>query len=51
MLFNSYVFILLFLPLTLSIYFFLSRKKLILASKAWLVLAALFFYGWWNPVY
>lgn len=51
MLFNSYVFILLFLPLTLSIYFFLSRKKLILASKAWLVLASLFFYGWWNPVY
>ena len=51
MLFNSYVFILLFLPLTLSIYFFLNRKKLILASKAWLVLASLFFYGWWNPVY
>ncbi len=51
MLFNSYIFIFLFLPITFVIYFVLNRKKLTLASKAWLVFASLFFYGYWNPVY
>jgi alginate O-acetyltransferase complex protein AlgI len=51
MLFNSYIFILLFLPVTLIVYFFLNGRKLTLASKAWLVFASLFFYGWWNPIY
>jgi alginate O-acetyltransferase complex protein AlgI len=50
-LFNSYIFIFLFLPTTLFVYFFLNSRKLTLASKAWLVFASLFFYGWWNPIY
>lgn len=51
MLFNSYIFILLFLPVTLVVYFLLNSRKLTLASKAWLVFSSLFFYGWWNPIY
>lgn len=48
MLFNSYEFVFLFLPAVFSVYFALSRKKLILAAKAWLILASLVFYSWWN---
>lgn len=50
MLFNSYEFIFLFLPLTYIIFYFLSRFG---PEKAigWLVVASLFFYGWWNPAY
>lgn len=51
MLFNSYAFIFFFLPMTFAGYFILNRRKLILAAKAWLVLASLFFYGYWNPIY
>jgi alginate O-acetyltransferase complex protein AlgI len=51
LLFNSYGFIFLFLPVTFAVYFLLNKYKLILLSKAWLTLASLFFYGWWNPVY
>lgn len=51
MLFNSYEFILLFLPITLIVYFFLNKQKLLVASKAWLVLSSLFFYSWWNIKY
>lgn len=51
MLFNSYTFILAFLPLTAAVYFFLTRRKRVAAAKCWLVLASLVFYGWWNVVY
>ena len=51
MLFNSPVFILAFLPITFLIYFFLTRGGFIKLSKMWLVLASLFFYGYWDPVY
>lgn len=51
MLFNSLEFIFLFLPITFFLYFALSRKRLIIAAKAWLVLASLFFYSWWNVSY
>jgi D-alanyl-lipoteichoic acid acyltransferase DltB (MBOAT superfamily) len=51
MLFNSYTFILLFLPIVLIGYFFLTKKRLIVISKIWLILASLFFYGYWNPKY
>ena len=50
MLFNSYTFICLFLPITLII-FWLLQKFLPLLTSLWLVLASLFFYGWWNPAY
>lgn len=50
MLFNSYEFILLFLPVCLFIYYRLLSSNLSLAIT-WLVASSLFFYGWWNPVY
>ncbi len=51
MLFNSYEFIFLFLPITFFIYFYLNSKRLILGGKSFLVFSSLFFYSWWNPIY
>ncbi len=51
MLFNSLEYIILFLPVSLVIYFLLNRRKLTKAATAWLVLASLFFYSWWNIKY
>ena len=51
MLFNSYEFIFLFLPITYFIYFYLNKKHLTEASKAFMVFASLFFYSWWNIKY
>jgi len=50
-LFNSYEFIFFFLPLTFFIYFYLNKKHLSEAGKAFLVFASLFFYAWWNVKY
>ncbi|MBA3507153.1 MAG: MBOAT family protein [Betaproteobacteria bacterium] len=49
MLFNSYVYLLCFLPVTLVVYFLLGRRAK--WAVVWLVLASLFFYGFWNPNY
>ena len=43
MLFNSYGYLFLFLPLALAGYFALSRSSI--TALAWLVAASLFFYG------
>ena len=51
MLFNSYEFIFLFLPITFFVYFYLTSKRLITGAKAFLVFSSLFFYSWWNIVY
>lgn len=51
MLFNSFEFILLFLPLTLVVYFVLLRKRLTIAAKSWLLFVSLFFYSWWDVKY
>ena len=51
MLFNSYEFIFLFLPVTLLVYFGLNRIRLTVASNAWLLFASLVFYSWWNVKY
>ncbi len=51
MLFNTDVFIFLFLPATLVGFFLLGRLGNERASLLWLVSASLFYYGWWNPVY
>ena len=51
MLFNSSIFIFAFLPITFFIYFYLNKKRLTEASKAFLVFASLFFYSWWNIAY
>lgn len=50
MLFNSYGFIFLYLPATLLGFFWLARISNVFAS-AWLSLASVFFYGYWNPAY
>ena len=50
MLFNSYGFIFLFLPVTFLFFFAIVRSSRG-AAISWLVLASLFFYGWWNPLY
>jgi alginate O-acetyltransferase complex protein AlgI len=50
MLFNSYGFIFLFLPITFGVFFLLARASHVLAA-GWLAGASLFFYGWWNPAY
>jgi D-alanyl-lipoteichoic acid acyltransferase DltB (MBOAT superfamily) len=50
MLFNSYIFIFVFLPATLAGFFLLGRFSPAFAA-AWLTAASLFFYGWWNPLY
>ena len=51
MLFNSFEFIFLFLPITFFVYFLLNHYRLIGASKSFLVLSSLFFYSWWNIAY
>jgi D-alanyl-lipoteichoic acid acyltransferase DltB (MBOAT superfamily) len=51
MLFNSPVYLFLFLPCTAVIYFLLNRFRFIPAATAWLVLASLFFYRYWNASY
>ncbi len=50
MLFNSYPFLLLYLPITAWVFFRLGAYSHRLAA-AWLGAASLFFYGWWNPAY
>ena len=50
MLFNSYEFIFLFLPVTLIGFFGIARTSNRLAAL-WLAAASLFFYGWWSPQY
>ena len=51
MLFNTFDFILLFLPITWLVYFSLNKMHLVEASRVWLVLCSLFFYGYWNINY
>jgi len=49
-LFNSYPFLFLFLPVTLLGFFAVARYSRPLAGL-WLFSASLFFYGWWNPAF
>ncbi|MGE5704367.1 MAG: MBOAT family O-acyltransferase [Clostridia bacterium] len=48
MLFNSYEFMFLFLPITFAVYFALNRFRLVKIAIAWLALCSLFFYSWWD---
>jgi alginate O-acetyltransferase complex protein AlgI len=48
MLFNSYAFLLVFLPIVLIGYVIVGRTMGRGAVFGWLVAASLFFYGWWN---
>lgn len=51
MLFNSSVYIFLFLPVTLLSYFIIAKSLGKTASKIWLLSASLFFYGYWKAEY
>ena len=51
MLFNSYEYILLFLPIVITVYFGLNRAGRETAAKVWLAAASFFFYGWWKIAY
>ena len=51
MLFNSYIFIFIFLPLTLLGFYLIGSKGYYRLALAWLVACSLFFYAWWNPYY
>lgn len=48
MLFNSYLYIFIYLPVVFSGYFLLTRWRFVWGSRAWLVFASLYFYGHWN---
>ena len=50
MLFNSYIFIFLFLPLCLA-GFYLLQNRHAMSAKIWLIGFSLWFYGYFNPVY
>ena len=51
MLFNSYVYILAFLPIVVIGYYLIGSQGRHRISISWLVAASLFFYGWWNWSY
>lgn len=48
MLFNSYVFIFVYLPIVLMGFFALGKRNRFMGGL-WLFAASLFFYGWWDP--
>lgn len=51
MLFNSFEFVLFFLPATLLLYYSLTRMSYQVPARFLLLAASLFFYSWWNPAY
>lgn len=51
MLFNSYTFIFLFLPLAWVGFYATARWGGRTPARIWLLLASLVFYGWWNPIH
>ena len=51
MLFNSYEFIFLFLPITFFVYATIGKLSSRRFAIIWLIASSLFFYGWWNPAY
>ena len=50
MLFNSYPFLFVFLPIALAGFFLIGSKNGAWAT-GWLAAASLAFYAWWNPIY
>lgn len=51
MLFNSYIFIFVFLPMSFGIYYGLLYGGRAKAARVFLVAASLTYYAWWKPVY
>jgi alginate O-acetyltransferase complex protein AlgI len=48
MLFNSVVFIVYFLPLSLLCFFIFARFRARYLPITWIIVASLFFYSWWD---
>jgi len=42
---------LVFLPITVLIFFILGKNEDKRLPIIWLVFSSLFYYGWWNPIY
>ncbi len=51
MLFNSYIFILLFLPLSICGYYLLQKASSAILAKLFLIGMSMWFYGYFNPRY
>ena len=51
MIFNSFEFIFLFLPITIIGYFTLNKFNNYNLSKIWLIVCSLYFYSYFNPWY
>ncbi|HBL11275.1 MAG TPA: membrane-bound O-acyltransferase family protein [Cyanobacteria bacterium UBA11162] len=51
MLFNSYIFIFVFLPITLLVFFGLARFRLTKVAVVWLTITSFYFYGYWSIPY
>ena len=51
MLFNSDIFVFVFLPFSLIGYYVFVQLGNFRSSVIWLALASLCFYAWWNPIY
>jgi D-alanyl-lipoteichoic acid acyltransferase DltB (MBOAT superfamily) len=49
MLFNSYLFIFAFLPVTLALFYLCGRFSAP-AARTWIICASLIFYAWWRPL-
>lgn len=48
MIFNSFEFLFLFLPLAIAVYFALNRWASHTSGRIWLTAASIFFYAWWD---
>lgn len=51
MLFNSHIFIFVFLPVALLAFYGLAKLRLTIAALSWLVIASLLYYAYWNVSY
>ena len=51
MLFNSYIFIFIFLPLVLAGWYFLNSRGFYQTATCFLAAMSLWFYGYFNPYY
>lgn len=49
MLFNSHVFLFLFLPITVSVFYLIAKSKSKVMAVSWLAFMSLVFYAWWYP--
>ncbi len=51
MIFSSWQFIFVYLPISFFVYFWLNSRRLIIPGKVWLVAVSLFFYAYWDIRY